>query len=676
MKKIYALLIGINKYQSINGLGGCVNDINRFEQYLLSSLNVPQTQILKLLDKQAPKAKIVAAFQTHFANATKNDVCIFYFAGHGVRQIANPVFKNDSINDTLECITCYDTKLDGTGLIADKEQRWLIHQLATKSGGCHILTIFDCCFSGDNTRDIIQKDEKERMIRLSETEDRGGDILPQRPWKDFIFAHKISEKMIADNTAANKPLNDILPQGQHIQLAACASNEKAKEGGGHGYFSLFLMELLETSNGKMSYYDLRSLTYRHLIDKLTPVKRQTPQFYAVESSLFQPFLGGAVDEGVKATVSFSTAKNRWEMGMGSIYGIYKGATVFVALPHKNNETEAATVKEVYHDCSVLSFASETREEEIKKPDVEKRIRPTDVYTAFTGQFLQKEIKVACATSALTSKWEAYCKTRAALLEKSSIKVITDAKKADYVLNTEGGQIFIARPDAPARPLVTMIEAAQTDAAFDTIVEQLTAASRWEFVKTQTNVPAADTLLDNLSINFTFKGKTENLRNTDKITCPIAAYEWRADYELNVAQELLSIQIVNNHPTATLYITGMWLSELFGIDPTIFKESSIALPVEPTKSIGVYGDSFNLLFGKNVVFDKWDVLKNYLKVYVSTHPFEITQFKQLDLEHPRKSGMRGDTERLIGKVTPLGAQPDMPQWAVKTVAFEMDMSKLT
>ena len=82
MKKIYALLVGLNKYQSINGLGGCVNDINRFEQYLLSSLKVPQSQILKLLDSQAPKAKIVDAFQTHFAKATKEDVCIFYFAGH------------------------------------------------------------------------------------------------------------------------------------------------------------------------------------------------------------------------------------------------------------------------------------------------------------------------------------------------------------------------------------------------------------------------------------------------------------------------------------------------------------------------------------------------------------------------------------------------------------------
>ena len=34
--KTYALLVGLNKYQDkgILTLGGCVNDINRFEQYL------------------------------------------------------------------------------------------------------------------------------------------------------------------------------------------------------------------------------------------------------------------------------------------------------------------------------------------------------------------------------------------------------------------------------------------------------------------------------------------------------------------------------------------------------------------------------------------------------------------------------------------------------------------
>ncbi len=59
--KTYALLVGLNKYQDkgILTLGGCVNDINRFEQYLLSNLKVPQAQILKLLDDQAPKAKII-----------------------------------------------------------------------------------------------------------------------------------------------------------------------------------------------------------------------------------------------------------------------------------------------------------------------------------------------------------------------------------------------------------------------------------------------------------------------------------------------------------------------------------------------------------------------------------------------------------------------------------------
>jgi Caspase domain len=676
--KTYALLVGLNQYQDkgILTLGGCVNDINRFEQYLLSNLKVPQAQILKLLDDQAPKAKIIEGFQTHFANAKSDDVCIFYFAGHGVRQEANPVFKSDSLNDTLECMTCYDTKFDGTGLIADKEQRWLINQLATNSNGCHIVMLFDCCHSGDNTRAVGgDKEEKERMIRIG-SDERGGGAMPQRAWKDFIFANNISEKMVADNTAANHKLDEIMPQRQHIQLAACGSNETAKERGGHGYFSTFLLELLESSNGKMTYYDLRSLIYRRLIDTLAPEKWQTPQFYAVESSLFQPFLGGAAQTSITAPVSFSTEKNRWEMGMGSIYGIYKGATVFVTLPHKNNQTEAATVEEVYHDCSVLSFAVENNEFEKQKPDAEKSIRRTDNYTALTGQFLQKALNVACVSSTIAANWAAYCEKSAASLESAQLKVVANSAQADYVLNTEGGQMFIARPNAPARPLVKMIADAGTDAAFEKIIQQLIAASRWEFVRTQKSDPAADTLLDYLSIDLTLKGKTDNLNKVEKVTCPITKYHDRRDLELNVWDELLSVKITNNHPTDTLYVAGIWESELFGIDPTILKDSSIALPIEPTKSVGAYGDSFNLLFGYNIFIDKWDKFYNYLKVYVSTHPFEITQMKQVDLEHPRKANRRGgdeEGERVVMKAEAL--VPKMPQWAVKTVEIEMDVSQL-
>ena len=687
--KIYALLIGINEYRNeadgIGRLSGCLNDMMNFQSYLMGKpFKVPEAQILTIFNEKATKAAIVAAFKAHFANATKDDVCIFYFSGHGVRQDANDGFKIGSINGALECLACHDTDFGGHNLLADKEQRWLIHQLYQNSGGCHILTLFDCCHSGDNTRAVGKNTNSDpKNVVLERTiKARGGleFIMPKRDWADFIFAKTITEKMVNDVVSAGNALNTVLPQGRHVQLAACASNETAKESGGHGYFSKYLMELLETSNGKMTYFDLRSLVHRQL-SNLPPERRQTPQFYAVESSLFQPFLGGAAQTSVEATVNFNGKADipRWEMSMGSIYGIYKGATVFVTLPHKNNEVEAATVQEVFHDCSVLSFDIENVAAEQAKPDAEKRIRRTDNYKASTARFIQAPLKIACISPALRLKWANFCKKYPVTLENASLKVVSNAADADYVLNTEGSKIFIADPNYPARPMVKMLEDdGKTDAAFEGILKQLTAVSRWTFVKNQKNAPESDDLLKNLSITLTRAGKTIDLQASDAPTSfPVTKYQWVDEQRLNFDTTDMTIEITNNHPTDTLYIAGIWLSEAFGIECSILKGNSVATPLDKDESAYLYDETgvktFNLGFGSHVFADKWDKIPNFIKIYVSTLPFDITQFGQMALTYPRQETMRStDVDRAVGR---LNITPKMPRWAVKTIALESDVSQL-
>ena len=158
---------------------------------------------------------------------------------------------------------------------------------------------------------------------------------------------------------------------------------------------------------------MRNLTYRRL-SNFPPENRQTPQFYAVNSSLFQPFLGGAPQTEIQATVSFSTDRNQWEMSMGSIYGITKDAKVFVTLPHKNNEVEAAVVTDVLLDYSVLSFDIEQYETKIKPED--KRIRRTDNYKCSVGKFQQKELKVACVSNTAAVGWDKFSKANAAFCD--------------------------------------------------------------------------------------------------------------------------------------------------------------------------------------------------------------------------------------------------------------------
>jgi hypothetical protein len=81
--------------------------------------------------------------------------------------------KEDSLwrfepDNKLEGIVCYDsiTEEESGTLLADKELRYLIHQIATKNeqgeakaGSPHIVTIFDCCHSGENTRNAGIEEE-------------------------------------------------------------------------------------------------------------------------------------------------------------------------------------------------------------------------------------------------------------------------------------------------------------------------------------------------------------------------------------------------------------------------------------------------------------------------------------------------------------------------------------
>ncbi|KAJ7697995.1 hypothetical protein B0H17DRAFT_927849 [Mycena rosella] len=87
-QRIFALLIGINQYQSENvgNLQGCVRDAESMRDVLLE--HSPNAQISLLTDGSATRMEILKAFKQHlFENPliTKTDAIIVYFAGKGQR---------------------------------------------------------------------------------------------------------------------------------------------------------------------------------------------------------------------------------------------------------------------------------------------------------------------------------------------------------------------------------------------------------------------------------------------------------------------------------------------------------------------------------------------------------------------------------------------------------------
>ena len=88
---IFALVIGIDEYPSAPNhekLTYAVSDADRFQGFLTDTLKVPHDRIISLRDKDATRARIVAAFEQLSTDPRipKNEAAvIIYFAGHGTR---------------------------------------------------------------------------------------------------------------------------------------------------------------------------------------------------------------------------------------------------------------------------------------------------------------------------------------------------------------------------------------------------------------------------------------------------------------------------------------------------------------------------------------------------------------------------------------------------------------
>lgn len=257
-KKIFALLIGINKYidkPRIPDLQGCVNDVKAMKG-LLESLGVPNKHIFVLTDTQATRDRIIKTFQNELIDneqITPGDTILFFFAGHGNR-VRTP--DEWGMGEYTEIISPHDQgpKLEG---IPARTLNSLFRKLAAKRGN-NVTAIFDCCHSGAVTR-------SESSVRTYPNPD---------PIVNATLDHEIWNSM-------ERVGNRVIPNGliyesmeSHVLLAACKREEGAFErlygdNQVHGVFTNALSPAL-----KLAYQSRRR--YVDMIDSLS-LREQNPQ---------------------------------------------------------------------------------------------------------------------------------------------------------------------------------------------------------------------------------------------------------------------------------------------------------------------------------------------------------------------------------------------------------------
>lgn len=322
MPELYGLLVAIDAYpQWTTSLEGCVNDADAMEQLLTTRFGAKPERLKRLNNQQATRQAVIQTFREHLGQAGKDDVALFFYAGHGSQVPTGDLFKEIEPDRMNESIVCFDSRDPGKFDLVDKDIAVLIGELTSK--GVHVTTIFDSCHSGSVTRALARerrakprKDAQPRHVYLANQ-------------TGHAAAFRDSAKASPGMGSLSRAVTEYAPDqtGLHVLLAACEDNETAKEyiadGEEHGAFSYFLIQTLQRATAPMGYRELNYLVRNALRDC---VPEQTPKLECSggDSMFDNVFLG--LEDAVWADYAIAGMglSDAWQMDRGAMSRVSAG----------------------------------------------------------------------------------------------------------------------------------------------------------------------------------------------------------------------------------------------------------------------------------------------------------------------------------------------------------------
>lgn len=630
-KKVFALLVGINEYQEVGKLSGCLNDVRAVKKYLVNSPDF-DVQVEELTDQAATRKGIAAGFQNFLSQAGRNDTVLFYYSGHGTQEYADPLW--DETDERLECLVCYDGGAASSAdfLLTDKELRYLIHKIHKKTKA-HIVTVFDCCHSGDNTRNApmtkaVYGDEDRRERRVTS---KDGGAFPQRKWNKFLFSDTIKKADIK-----NKKPAVFLPQGAHIQMAACESNQVALEVSGSGIFTKTLLKTLSACGGNVSYDALRSRVRQYMRAGFA----QTPRVYmpiAAKRLLETGFLNRDVDADKMFCEATRNSKQGWQLNVGAIHGVDASSKVTLYDPKNPAKIYVAQVREkgVFVDYTLLDVKLQLDTDAVYKAEVAGLMTQELVLKMENHDGNLKEMKEF--TELLLEKTSGGIvlggEPKADVSEKDSGK----ARQPDYALHVRSGEMYLTRPGDPFRPLVRpMLYLKKKEK--QKVIEMLQHVSRWHFIENlQNKDKPANFSAQPLKIEL-----TQLLSDGTSQGIEISGDSAKIAYEEIDGNRKGTLQIkITNTTKQDLYVCAAYLAKEFQCFLDFLPQPVQLLEAGKSIALGLDGDdSVTLQLGKVEREYNWPGWQEVLKFIVSTTPFEAEGLTLPELPSPLTTADKG------------------------------------
>jgi formylglycine-generating enzyme required for sulfatase activity len=184
MGKKIALLIGVSEYESgLNQLPGAVNDVDGMQRVLANPEmgGFAENEITVLKNPQPQKMR--EAIYELFADRTKEDLLLFYFSGHGIK---------DFNTGRLYLSTRATRQNNGELFKPSAIEANLLHESINASKSQRQVIILDCCFSGAIAQGMTVKDDGTVDIQ-QQFGGKGRAILTSSTSTQYSFEQEGSE---------------------------------------------------------------------------------------------------------------------------------------------------------------------------------------------------------------------------------------------------------------------------------------------------------------------------------------------------------------------------------------------------------------------------------------------------------------------------------------------------
>lgn len=143
-RNVWAVVIGVNSYPNVRRLKYAVNDAMAFSNHLVEYNQIPRENVILLLEEEANLMRLRSALGVHLKNkASKDDMVIIYFAGHGATERDATSPDGDGLEKYLLPYDADPKELYATAMPMEE-----ISRVFSRIRSERLVFIVDTCYSG------------------------------------------------------------------------------------------------------------------------------------------------------------------------------------------------------------------------------------------------------------------------------------------------------------------------------------------------------------------------------------------------------------------------------------------------------------------------------------------------------------------------------------------------